>query len=112
MLRILPSVAEKVVYLAFETRASNCSFDGNGCTQKGTSHDQREQGDRPDHWSWFVYGDADRNIPPAAFAWMAKRAASKETVVVKGASHVVMVSNPGIVADLIEKAARAGGVAK
>ena len=55
--------------------------------------------------SWFVYGDADRNIPPAALSWMAKRAGSKDTVVVKGASHVVMVSHPDVVAHLIEKAA-------
>lgn len=34
--------------------------------------------------SWFVYGDADKNIPPQALNWMADRAKSKETVVVKG----------------------------
>jgi pimeloyl-ACP methyl ester carboxylesterase len=55
--------------------------------------------------SWFVYGDADRNIPPAAMSWMAERAKSKETVVVKGASHVLMVSHPEAVSGLIEKAA-------
>ncbi|MBX5168492.1 alpha/beta hydrolase [Rhizobium sp. NZLR1b] len=55
--------------------------------------------------SWFVYGDADKNIPPAALAWMAERAGSKETVVVKGASHVVMVSHPDKVAKVIEDAA-------
>lgn len=55
--------------------------------------------------SWFVYGDADRNIPPQTLAWMAERARSKETVVVKGASHVVMVSNPDKVAKVIEDAA-------
>lgn len=56
--------------------------------------------------SWFIYGDQDKNIPPAALAFMAHRAHSKETVVVKGASHVVMVSHPKDVAQLIEKAAR------
>ena len=55
--------------------------------------------------SWFVYGDADRNIPPAALSWMAERAKSSDTVVVKGGSHVVMVSHPDVVAHLIEKAA-------
>jgi pimeloyl-ACP methyl ester carboxylesterase len=55
--------------------------------------------------SWFVYGDEDKNIPPQASAFMADRAAAKQTVVVKGASHVVMVSNPKIVARLIENAA-------
>ncbi|MGN8117030.1 alpha/beta fold hydrolase [Labrys sp. 22185] len=57
--------------------------------------------------SWFVYGDKDRNIPPQALAFMAERAHSKQTVVVKGASHVVMVSNPAVVAKLIETAAQA-----
>ncbi len=53
----------------------------------------------------FIYGDKDKNIPPQAFAFMATRAKSRETVVVKGSSHVVMVSNPGAVARLIEHAA-------
>ena len=57
--------------------------------------------------SWFVYGDKDRNIPPQALVFMAERAHSKQTVVVKGASHVVMVSNPAVVAKLIETAAQA-----
>lgn len=57
--------------------------------------------------AWFVYGDKDKNIPPQALNFMAERAHSRETVVVKGASHVVMVSNPAAVAALIEKAAAA-----
>ncbi len=57
--------------------------------------------------SWFVYGDADKNIPAAALSWMAERAKSKETVVVKGASHVVMISHPAAVAKVIENAAAA-----
>ncbi|MFJ3524269.1 alpha/beta fold hydrolase [Pseudomonas sp. NPDC090203] len=56
--------------------------------------------------SWFVYGDKDKNIPPQALAFMAERAHSKQTVVVKGGSHVVMISNPKAVADLIEKASK------
>jgi len=55
--------------------------------------------------SWAVYGDQDKNIPPQAMAFMAQRAKSRDTVVVKGASHVVMVSNPSVVAKVIEKAA-------
>lgn len=55
--------------------------------------------------SWFVYGDADRNIPPAASAFMAARAHARETVAIRGASHVVMVSHPEAVARLIERAA-------
>lgn len=57
--------------------------------------------------SWFVYGSADKVIPPAAHAFMAQRAGAKEALVVKGASHVVMVSHPSVVANLIEKAAAA-----
>lgn len=55
--------------------------------------------------SWFVYGTADLNIPPAAQAFMAKRAHAKDVEVIKGASHVVMVSHPDAVARLIETAA-------
>lgn len=55
--------------------------------------------------SWFIYGDADKNIPPKALGWMADRANSKETVIVKGASHVVMTSHPAAVAKIIEDAA-------
>ena len=59
--------------------------------------------------AWFVYGDRDKNIPPQALSFMAERAHSKQTVVVKGASHVVMVSHPATVAKLIEDAAQASG---
>lgn len=55
--------------------------------------------------SWFIYGDADRNIPPVTMGWMADRAHSKRTVVIEGASHVPMISNPEAVSDLIEQAA-------
>jgi len=57
--------------------------------------------------SWFIYGDQDKNIPAQAHAFMAERAHSKQTVAIKGASHVVMVSNPEPVASLIERAALA-----
>lgn len=56
--------------------------------------------------SYFVYGDGDKNIPAKALGFMAERASSKHTVVVEGASHVVMVSQPQAVADLIEEAAK------
>ena len=57
--------------------------------------------------SWFIFGDRDKNIPAEAHSFMAERAGSKETVVVKGASHVLMVSHPESVAKLIKKAAKA-----
>ena len=56
--------------------------------------------------SYFVYGDGDKNIPAKALGFMAERADSKRTVVVKNASHVVMVSHPQVVAALIEQAAQ------
>jgi pimeloyl-ACP methyl ester carboxylesterase len=56
--------------------------------------------------SYSVYGSLDKNITPEALAFMAKRAASRKTVAVPGASHVVMVSNPKVVADLIVLAAQ------
>ncbi|HEY5755571.1 MAG TPA: alpha/beta hydrolase [Steroidobacter sp.] len=55
--------------------------------------------------SWFIYGDADKNIPAQALGFMAERAKSKHTEVVRGSSHVVMTSNPKAVAKLIERAA-------
>lgn len=57
--------------------------------------------------SWFIYGDRDLNIPLAAHSFMAKRANSKETIAVNGASHVVMVSHADAVAKIIEHAASA-----
>ncbi len=56
--------------------------------------------------SYFIYGDGDKNIPAQALGFMAERAGSKNTVVVEAASHVVMVSQPQAVADLIEEAAQ------
>jgi pimeloyl-ACP methyl ester carboxylesterase len=58
--------------------------------------------------SWHIYGDADKAISPAAMKFMAERAGSKETVVLKGASHVTMVSQPKAVAAIIKHAAAWG----
>jgi pimeloyl-ACP methyl ester carboxylesterase len=55
--------------------------------------------------SYTIYGSADLNIPPRTLAFMAARAHSRHTIVVNGASHVVMVSHPAEVAALIEEAA-------
>lgn len=57
--------------------------------------------------SWFVYGSEDMVIPPAAHAFMAERADAKRAITVRGASHVVMVSHPSVVANLIEEGAMA-----
>lgn len=59
--------------------------------------------------SWFIYGSLDKNIPPAAHVFMAKRAHAKETVEIKGGSHVVMISHPDEVADMIMRAAQSIG---
>lgn len=57
--------------------------------------------------SWFVYGDGDTAIPPQAHAFMAERAHSRGTEVVKDASHIVMITHPDVVARVIETAATA-----
>jgi len=54
--------------------------------------------------SWFIFGDSDKNIPAKAQQFMAERAGAKETVVIAGGSHVVMISHPDSVAKLIEAA--------
>jgi pimeloyl-ACP methyl ester carboxylesterase len=56
--------------------------------------------------SWFIYGSLDKNIPRSAHAFMASRAKARETIEVKGSSHVVMLSHPAEVAAMIERAAR------
>jgi pimeloyl-ACP methyl ester carboxylesterase len=57
--------------------------------------------------SYVIYGSGDRNIPAAVMAFMAERAHARKTVVLKGASHALMVSHPDQVASFIEDAARA-----
>ncbi|QWW72454.1 alpha/beta fold hydrolase [Rhizobium sp. WYJ-E13] len=56
--------------------------------------------------SFFIYGEKDKNIPAQAHAFMADRAHSKDTVAVKDASHVVMISHANKVAKVIEEAAK------
>jgi pimeloyl-ACP methyl ester carboxylesterase len=55
--------------------------------------------------SYDLISGADKNIPPAAQEFMAKRAHSVVQVV-KGASHMVFVSHPGTTTAFIERAAR------
>ncbi|MEV0546400.1 alpha/beta hydrolase [Nocardia salmonicida] len=57
--------------------------------------------------SWFVFPDADFNIPVAAHRFMAERAGSRATVEIKGASHALTVSQPAAVAKVIMEAATA-----
>jgi len=53
--------------------------------------------------SWYLVVTEDKMIPPAAQRLMAKRAGS--AVVETKGSHAIYVSQPGVVADLIEQAA-------
>lgn len=54
--------------------------------------------------SWFVFGDADKNIPVEGLRFMAERAGAVAIQEIAGASHSVMVSQPEAVADLILEA--------
>src|SRR3954471_1950840 len=55
--------------------------------------------------SWFVFGEADRNIPKALEHHMAERAGARRTMEIPGASHAVSVAHPGATAGLILEAA-------
>lgn len=47
--------------------------------------------------SWFVFGDADRNIPVALHRFMADRAGARDATEVADASHAISVSRPDAV---------------
>jgi pimeloyl-ACP methyl ester carboxylesterase len=51
--------------------------------------------------SWFVIGDADRNIPAAVQRFGAERAGARGIREVADGSHAVAVSNPDVVAGVI-----------
>jgi pimeloyl-ACP methyl ester carboxylesterase len=54
--------------------------------------------------SWFVFGDADKNIPVEGLRFMAQRAGARAVTEVPGASHSVMVSEPEQVVAAITQA--------
>ena len=54
--------------------------------------------------SWYLVATDDRMIPPPAQRFMAERAGS--TVDEQAGSHAIYVSQPDVVAALIERAAR------
>ncbi|WP_107117933.1 alpha/beta fold hydrolase [Streptomyces canus] len=54
--------------------------------------------------SFFVFGEADKNIPAASQHFMAERAGAAAIVAIDGASHAVFVSHPAEVADVILRA--------
>lgn len=57
--------------------------------------------------SWYIVSTLDRMIPPDAERFMAKRAGAKVTEI--KASHVVFISHPKEVCDVIELAAKSVG---
>ena len=57
--------------------------------------------------SWFLFGELDHNIPPAAHHVMAERAGAVNTVEIAGASHVVGISHPRETLQIILEAAQA-----
>ncbi|MEV2276743.1 alpha/beta hydrolase [Nocardiopsis sp. NPDC049922] len=59
-----------------------------------------------EHPSWYVVAGDDHMIHPAAEAWMAERARARTTTV-PDASHMVYMSRPQEVADVIADAASA-----
>ncbi|MBM0277685.1 alpha/beta fold hydrolase [Micromonospora tarensis] len=56
--------------------------------------------------SWFVFGDADRNIPAASHRFMAERANPRGQREVVGGSHAMAAVRPGEVAETIIEAVR------
>jgi pimeloyl-ACP methyl ester carboxylesterase len=56
---------------------------------------------------WFIYGDADRSLPPALHHFMAHRAGAAGVEVIAGGSHSLHVSHPRQVLRFIEHAAMA-----
>ncbi|MEV6170128.1 alpha/beta hydrolase [Streptomyces sp. NPDC051954] len=59
--------------------------------------------------SWGLVAGRDKAIPPACERWMYSRANARKVVEVPQSSHVVMLSHPRVVADLISDAARSVG---
>jgi pimeloyl-ACP methyl ester carboxylesterase len=55
--------------------------------------------------SWFMFGELDRNIPVAVHRFMAERAGARRTIEVAGASHVVGMSHPDELVQVILEAA-------
>lgn len=73
-----------------------------------TEHDLNDAAGAP-AWksipSWFIFGTADLNIPLEAHRFMAHRAGARRNIEVEGASHVVGMSQPDALADLVREAA-------
>lgn len=57
--------------------------------------------------SWFVFGDADKNIPVEAHRFMAERANARGQREIVGGSHAMAVARPSEVAETVIEAVRA-----
>jgi pimeloyl-ACP methyl ester carboxylesterase len=53
--------------------------------------------------SWFIVAKADRTVHPDLQRFLAKRMGA--TTVETNSSHIIMLSQPGLVVDVIRKAA-------
>ncbi len=60
--------------------------------------------------SWFVFGEADRNIPAALTRFQADRAGARAIHELPGASHAISVSRPDAVASTILEAMTAAAL--
>lgn len=61
--------------------------------------------------SWFIFGEHDRNIPPAALHFQAERAGARVVTELAGASHALSVSRPHEVTGTILRAVADRGLA-
>jgi pimeloyl-ACP methyl ester carboxylesterase len=115
-----PGAAHGVVdlYLTPEAVKKDFAQDTSSTTQARLASTQRPLASNaltdksgPPAWktipSWAVIGTEDRLIPLAEQEFMTKRAHSKVTKV--KASHVSLISQPGVVSNVILKAAKAKG---
>ena len=84
------------------------------CTQRPVTQEALSAGSGEPLWkdlpSWFVFGEEDRNVPPALQRFMADRAGALRVVGIEGGSHAVAVSNSEKTAELILEAAAAPAV--
>lgn len=56
---------------------------------------------------WFIFGEADRSLPPDLHHFLAQRAGAVEAVAAPGAPHALPITHPEPVAELIVRAAEA-----
>ncbi|MGW6212007.1 alpha/beta hydrolase [Streptomyces sp. NPDC055109] len=90
------SVGDKIISRSHLRRTHRSDLSGRPRHERGRQLVRR----------WYLVAGADRAIPAATERFMAHRAGA-HTVVVDDASHLVMLSHPGRVENLIVQAAKA-----